>query len=116
MAYEYQVGYYGRIKSLAGIESNGWRGLRVMMNDEVVAAATPRIILPANPRRVWAVFQQATDDATGGIYFGNTGGGLILMPQYSTVQIDINLPYSGSVIGGAGAAGCTYKVIECEIL
>lgn len=118
MGYEYQTAYYGKLKSLAGIESNGWRGLLIEMNDEVVTAGGSRIILPANPRRLWAVIQNTTNDpGNTAIYFGNTSGGAILLPQYSVVQLDQNLPFTGAVIGLAGGAqNITYKVVECTIL
>lgn len=91
----FDVYYGGDVQSLTGLRS---RTKTIGVESKLVAYGSlpPLQILDANPRRVSAlIFNDGA--VVVSLYLSANGAGYILLPQYSSLQIDVNFPIVGAV-------------------
>jgi len=118
MATTYESGLFGAVVSLGGLIDKSGRG-RVMVNGTHVPTNTvPVEILNANSRRVSAIIQNI-DPGGEDCYlsFGETptAPNGITLRQYGSLQIDMNFPWTGSVVALAQTAHATIWVSEVSL-
>lgn len=108
----YDTGSIGTVVSLAGI--SGRRGVIVKRPDASVAADAE--VLHANPLRVWALIQNiGANDITLSFDADTSVAPTFILTPKSVLQIDKNLPWTGSVYVDIPAGGGSVTWIEAEI-
>jgi len=109
------AGHLGELISLAGIKARGGRGLKVDGNAVVVTAGTVSTIIPANPKRKWALI--SNDSSSYCLVYLDTYASYpsqIRLEGYGHLLINADMPWTGAVAVGAPGTGPNIQVYYHE--
>jgi hypothetical protein len=111
-----EPGFQGRLYSLGGIVGEPGQGRQGIRNSYTLGAGVGQIGLTANPRRIAATIQNTDTGDDLYAFFGNDSTGpAYLIASGDMLQIDWNLPWTGTVyLYSAGAITVTCNEVTIQ--
>lgn len=117
MALVVEMGYNGRLVSLAGVLGAEGKGRIISPTTLVVSTAV--IALSANPKRISALLQNFDDPSTPGsrmyVFIGNNSSAPIVLAPLGSLQIDADFPWTGEIWASAPANTPVLEMNEVSI-
>jgi len=107
------IGYTGVLTSLAGVKSSPGRGL--VTSGVAPSVTTEEILLPPNPRRVWAFIQNTSTTETVAVQLGVQGSFYVQLLPKGSLLINENFRWTGILTGVSLGAAATVRAFEASV-
>jgi len=111
--YREDVGYTGSLVSLAGVISSPGRGL--VTSGVAPSITTEQILLPPNPRRVWAFIQNLSTTETVAVQLGILGSFYVQLLPKGSLLINENFRWTGALTGVSLGGAATMRAYEASV-
>lgn len=116
----FEAGYLGRLVSLGGIVGADGKG-RVVKSTTLASSANVTAILANNPKRIAALIQNGDTTNVAFVYLGTDTAGTftsnpIVLNPGGSLQIDVNLPWTGEVMIVTAAVAVSVVATEISVI